>query len=224
MVVACLFEPTHQFQSFGTNFTIFGCCCRTRQPVLHSLSKLVCHKHMTQIISHNFLQGSQVSNVVAFFVACCSKVLVSHHSVCKHYNVHPPRPPWPPPCCGHRELNKNNNNSFELLFGRCSHRFCCSTISKSPGKVFLHRSSMSLCSWRFETTLANTFPTKCAVGARGSRATHRQSRNGESKSRKILCFSRGVDGLLETLCICRSSRRNSGEVRREDLPRIASFT
>ena len=150
------------------------------------------------------MQGSQVSNVVAFFVACCSKVLVSHHSVCKHYNVHPPRPPWPPPCCGHRELNKNynknnnnnnnntnnnnnnnnNNNSLELLFGKCSQRVCCSTISKSPGKVFLHRSSSSLCSWRFETTLANTFPTKCAVGARGSRATHRQSHNGVSKSRK----------------------------------------
>jgi hypothetical protein len=77
------------------------------------------------------------------------------------------------------------------LFGKCSHRLCCSAISKSPGKVFLHRSSMSLCSWRFETTLANTFPTKCAVGAKGSRATHRQSRNGESKSRKIDAFERG---------------------------------
>ena len=138
--------------------------------------------------TNNFSQlYARESSLQRCGIFCCMlfKVLVSHHSVCKHHNVHPPRPPWPPPCCGHRDLNKNNNiNSLELLFGRCSHRFCCSAISKSPGKVFLHRSSMSLCSWRFETTLANTFPTKCAVGARGSRATHRQSRNGESKSRK----------------------------------------
>jgi hypothetical protein len=85
------------------------------------------------------------------------------------------------------------------------------------------RPSMSLCSWPFETALTNTFPTKC-------RWCRRQSCNPlavvqwKIRIKKNWCWSKWVDGLLEALCICRGSRRNSGELRLGNLPRINSST